>query len=164
MPHVFSVEIAETVSRAARFGHGGRGYAGSTRWAGFATGKMPDLLTQSAAETVVIARIEVPEGVEAAAAIGAVAGIDALFVGPADLTVSSGQTELLNPHTTAAFDTVGAACRRNGKGYASWISSAEDGAALREHGVHVFFTGSEHSWILKGARVAGAALHALEGG
>jgi flagellar motor switch protein FliM len=34
VPHVTDAATAERVARAARFGPGGRGYAGSTRWAG----------------------------------------------------------------------------------------------------------------------------------
>src|SRR5690606_22818818 len=34
VPHVFNVERATIAARAAHFGHGGRGFAGSTRWAG----------------------------------------------------------------------------------------------------------------------------------
>jgi hypothetical protein len=42
VPHVTDKATAERVARAARFGPGGRGYAGSTRWAGFATRAMPE--------------------------------------------------------------------------------------------------------------------------
>ena len=103
VPHVDSVEKARRVARAARFGHGGRGYAGSTRWAGYTAARMPDLLARSAAETVVIAQIEEPEGVEVCEAIAAVDGIDALFTGPADLTVAYGHRTLDNPDLSAAM-------------------------------------------------------------
>ena len=46
-PHIETVTQAEELAKAARFGLGGRGYAGSSRWAGYATKKMPDLLQQS---------------------------------------------------------------------------------------------------------------------
>jgi 2-keto-3-deoxy-L-rhamnonate aldolase RhmA len=44
VPHVTDAATAERVARASRFGPGGRGYAGSTRWAGFATRAMPEVL------------------------------------------------------------------------------------------------------------------------
>ncbi|MEM8540875.1 MAG: aldolase/citrate lyase family protein, partial [Pseudomonadota bacterium] len=47
VPHIDSVEKARSVIKSCRFGHGGRGYAGSTRWAGFATRPMADVLKQS---------------------------------------------------------------------------------------------------------------------
>jgi len=49
VPHIDSVEKAARVARSARFGHGGRGYAGSTRWAGFATRKADEVMAQSGA-------------------------------------------------------------------------------------------------------------------
>ena len=85
VPRVDSLEKAEEVARWSRFGHGGRGFAGSTRWAGFATRKMPEILAQSEEETVVVVQIEEPEGVDCCDAIAAVTGVDGLFVGPADL-------------------------------------------------------------------------------
>ncbi len=63
VPHVIDVATATRVARAARFGHGGRGFAGSTRWAGFAGSDMATLLERSRSETVVIAQIEDPEAV-----------------------------------------------------------------------------------------------------
>ncbi|MDV7143929.1 aldolase/citrate lyase family protein [Tropicimonas sp. TH_r6] len=161
VPHVDSVEKAREVSRAARFGQGGRGYAGSTRWGGYASRPMRDLLEKSAQETLLIAQIEEPSGVEAVAEIAAVEGVDALFVGPADLSVAYGHDTLDNPDLAEGYARVGAACRNAGKGYATWIPSAEHGAARRGDGVHIFFTGSEHGWMLAGARAAGETLHAL---
>ncbi|MEO0763628.1 MAG: aldolase/citrate lyase family protein, partial [Pseudomonadota bacterium] len=104
VPHVATPDIAAEVARAARFGHGGRGYAGSTRWAGYATRPMSEILAQSQSETLVIAQIEEPEGVEAADAIAAIDGIDALFVGPADLSVAYGHDTIDNPDLAARFD------------------------------------------------------------
>ena len=82
-PHIETLSQAEELAKAARFGLGGRGYAGSTRWAGYATKKMPDLLAQSQDETVVIAQIEEPAAVEIADSIARIEGIDGLFAGPA---------------------------------------------------------------------------------
>ncbi|MGB3406848.1 MAG: aldolase/citrate lyase family protein, partial [Jannaschia sp.] len=70
VPHVDTIEKARAVAKSAHFGHGGRGYAGSTRWAGFATRPMQEVLAQDA-ETIVIVQIEEPEGVEACEEIAA---------------------------------------------------------------------------------------------
>ncbi len=50
-PHVDSAAKAREIARAGRFGHGGRGYAGSTRWAGYTRNAMPDILRKSREET-----------------------------------------------------------------------------------------------------------------
>jgi 2-keto-3-deoxy-L-rhamnonate aldolase RhmA len=41
VPHVTDAETAAAIAKASRFGPGGRGYAGSTRWAGYTTRSMP---------------------------------------------------------------------------------------------------------------------------
>lgn len=90
VPHVMDGDAAAAIAKASRFGPGGRGYAGSTRWAGYTTRSMPELLEQSKTETIVIAQIEDIEGVDNADAIAATKGIDGIFLGPADLSVAYG--------------------------------------------------------------------------
>lgn len=158
VPHVTDPETAARVARAARFGHGGRGYAGSTRWAGFATSDMASLLARSREETVVFAQIEDPEAVEACEAIAAVEGVDALFLGPADLSVAYGRTDQSSPELQAAMARVGRAAAAAGKGYATFIPHADAGRALARHGISIWFVASEHAWMLAGARAAVAGL------
>jgi 2-keto-3-deoxy-L-rhamnonate aldolase RhmA len=161
VPHVDGAARAEAIARAARFGAGGRGYAGSTRWAGYTAGSMPDLLARSAAETVVIAQIEEPEGVEAARAIAAVPGIDALFTGPADLSVAYGHDSMDNPDLPRAMAECGEACRAAGIGYVTWVPDAGVARAWAGHGFNVFVVASEHGWMLQGARTAMAEIAGL---
>jgi 2-keto-3-deoxy-L-rhamnonate aldolase RhmA len=153
VPHVDSVEKAETIARAARFGRGGRGFAGSTRWAGFATRPMAEVLAQDG-QTIVIAQIEEPEGVEAAAAIAAVPGIDALFAGPADLTVGYGLTALGTPQLADALGRIGAATAGAGKAYATWVPDAATARDWARHGMTVFVVGSDHVFLRAGAAAA----------
>lgn len=160
-PHVDSAEKAAELARAARFGHGGRGYAGSSRWAGFASGAMGDLLEKSQQETVVIAQIEEPEGVDAAAAIAATEGVDGLFIGPADLSVAFGKTDQTSPELMAAMEAVGAAARAEGKTYMTFVRDAAQAADWQKFGLTMFFIASEHSWMKKGAAAEAAGIHAL---
>lgn len=162
VPHVDGVEKARALARSARFGHGGRGFAGSTRWAGFATRPMADILEQSATETVVIAQIEEPEGVEAAEGIAGIDGIDALFVGPADLSVSMGLSGPNEPGVLDAMARVGRACAAAGKPLVTWTGGPANAAALRGAGVSIFFVASEHAWMLAGANAAADAFHGAD--
>ena len=104
VPHIRSVEEARAIVAASRYGAGGRGYAGSSRAAGYTTRSMADHLRNSAEQTVVIAQIEDPEAVEAIDAIAAVDGIDALFVGRVDLTVAYGAASQDDPRVIAAVE------------------------------------------------------------
>ena len=151
-PHIDSAEKAADIARAAHFGEGGRGFAGSTRWAGYTRRGMTDVLAQSGAETVVMAQIEEPAGVEAADAIAATPGIDGLFIGPADLSVAMGKTDQTSPELMAAYASVGAACKAHGKANVTFVADAERARLVAEHGVSVFFVASEHTWMAQGAR------------
>jgi 2-keto-3-deoxy-L-rhamnonate aldolase RhmA len=161
VPHVTDPATAASIARAARYGPGGRGFAGSTRWAGYATTRIPDLLARSAEETIVIAMIEEPEGVASADAIAATPGIDALMIGPSDLSVALGKTDLASTELALAYETVGAACAAHGKTFATWVPDADAAPARHAAGVRMFFAATEHAWVLQGARAAAAGLKAL---
>jgi 2-keto-3-deoxy-L-rhamnonate aldolase RhmA len=158
VPHVTDAATAARVARASRFGHGGRGYAGSTRWAGYGTANMAALLDRSRRETVVIAQIEDPEAVDACDAIAATEGIDALFLGPADLSVAYGKTDQTSDALQAAMARVGAAAQAASKGYMTFVADAAAAQRLAGHGFTGWFVASEHAWILQGARRACADL------
>lgn len=160
VPHVDSVEKAQAIAKFAHFGVGGRGFAGSTRWAGFATRPMGDVLDQDA-QTIVMAQIEEPAGVEACDAIAAVDGIDALFAGPADLSVGYGHRSQDNPDLPKALTRVGAACKAHGKGYVSWVSDASKAAEWAGYGMTGFVVASEHTWMRQGAMGAAQGIHGI---
>lgn len=162
VPHVTDADVAEKVARAARYGHGGRGYAGSSRWAGYATRAMPDILAQSASETIVIAQIEDPEAVEASAEIAATPGIDALFLGPADLSVAYGKTDTDSAELHAAMEAVGEAAKAHGKAYMTFVANAARAKDLRKYGFGAFFIASEHAWIMQGARAQIAGIREID--
>lgn len=162
VPHVETVAQAEAVVRAAHFGLGGRGFAGSTRWAGYATRPMADVLARSAEETVVLPQIEEPAAVEICEEIAALDGVDGLFVGPTDLSVGYGYTSADNDELKAALTRVGAACKAHGKAYASFVTTGPAAQAwAKEYGVQIFCIASEHSWIRSGAIEAAKAVHAI---
>ena len=158
VPHMDSVEKARAIAKGARFGHGGRGYAGSTRWAGFAGRAMADVIAQSAAETIVIGQIEEPEGVEAIEEICKVDGLDGVFIGPADLSLCYGKTDINSDELKAAMKRVGEAAKAGGKAYITWVPNAAKGHEWREFGFTTFVIGSEHSWMAQGARSDVAAM------
>jgi 2-keto-3-deoxy-L-rhamnonate aldolase RhmA len=108
---------------------------------------------------VVIAQIEEPAGVAAAAAIAATEGIDGLFVGPADLTVAYGHADQTNADLAAGYAAVAAACTAAGKAQVTWVPDPARGRALRAaHGVQMLFVASDLTFLLREARATAAAL------
>lgn len=90
VPMVESAEQAAALVRATRYPpHGIRGVGGglvrATRWDG-----VDDYLKSAHESLCLIVQVESPKGVEQAAAIAATEGVDAVFIGPADLSVGMG--------------------------------------------------------------------------
>ena len=152
VPHVRSVAEAEAIVKAAHFGAGGRGYAGSTRAAGYTTVPMAQHKKASQQRTVVIAQIEDPEAVEQVEAIARVAGLDALFVGRVDLTVAYGAESQNDPPVLAAVERVCAAGRAAGKPVGMFLARVEDTHYWQSQGASFFLLGSDHTFLLAGAR------------
>ncbi|WP_419806731.1 HpcH/HpaI aldolase family protein [Terriglobus sp.] len=152
IPHVRSAADAEAVVRSAHYGQAGRGYAGSSRAAGYTTVAMAQHKNASAARTVVIAQIEDPEAVDSIDAIAAVEGIDALFIGRVDLTVAYGASSQDDPRVIAAVERVVAASVAAGKPVGMFLARVEDVQYWRERGALLFLLGSDHAFLLAGAR------------
>lgn len=86
-------------------------------------------------ETIVIAQIETREGIENADAIAAVPGVDFLWLGQFDLTLSLGMPgDFAHPAYDAAVERLLAACQRVGKPLGQMISSTNEGLEQRRRG------------------------------
>ena len=162
VPHVDTVDKAKQVAQWARFGHGGRGFAGSTRWAGYATRKMPEILAQSEQETIVVVQIEEPEAVDVCEGIASVNGVDGLFVGPADLAVCYGVTDINDKLVRDAISKVGKAVSNNDCCSITFAPNTSTVAELNKLGVTMFHIASEHGFAMAGARQVAEALAALD--
>ena len=157
VPHVRSVSEAEAVVRATRYAPGGRGYAGTTRAAGFGTKGM-SRTRADATDVVVIAQIEDIEGVEAVEAIARVEGLDALFIGRADLTIAYEAESPDDPRVVAAVERICAAGRASGRAVGMFLPRPGDAALWRPKGASLFLLASEHDFIVSGANALATAL------
>ena len=156
VPHVRSAEDARALAASAHYGPGGdlqrRGYAGSSRAAGYGMSSIEAHASASEKRTVVIAQIEDLEALDAIAEIAAVDGIDALFVGRIDLTVALGCTSPDDPKVIAAVDRILSAARAAGRPSGMFTPKAEDVPQWREKGASLFLLGSDHGFVRAGAR------------
>lgn len=151
-PHVRSPHEAERLARVSRYGPGGRGFAGSSRAAGYGAGSMIKTLADAAAQTVVIAQIEDVEAVEAIDEIARVDGIDCLFVGRIDLTVALGAPGPDAPDVVAAVSKICAAGARHGRRVGMFVGDLAELATWRAEGASLFILKSDHAFLLEGAR------------
>jgi 2-keto-3-deoxy-L-rhamnonate aldolase RhmA len=89
VPHVDTVADARAVLSAGRFPpHGTRGFGPTVRAGGW--GSDPAGYRASGEQVTVIPQLESRGAIDAVREIGAVGGLGALFVGPADLSVATG--------------------------------------------------------------------------
>jgi 2-keto-3-deoxy-L-rhamnonate aldolase RhmA len=151
VPHIRSATQARDLVRAAHYGTGGRGYAGSSRAAGYTAKPMAAHLADSRTATVVIAQIEDPEAIDDIDAIAAVEGIDALFIGRADLTVAYAATSQDDARVVAALDRVCAAGREHRRPTGLFLAREGDAVAWMDKGARLFLLGSDHGFLLAGA-------------
>jgi 4-hydroxy-2-oxoheptanedioate aldolase len=150
VPHVDSVEDAESVVAACRFPPLGRRGAGPTGRAGrWGRAGLPRYLTEANGVTLV-AQLESPAAMADGPAIAAVPGIDAVFVGPVDLAVSAGR----EPGDERLCAMVSELERRAAAVGAVLGTTAADGsevAGLAERGHRFVVLGNDTGFLLDGA-------------
>jgi 2-keto-3-deoxy-L-rhamnonate aldolase RhmA len=152
IPHVTSAKQAEAIVKSAHYGRGGRGYAGSSRAAGYTGKPMSEHLASSAAETTVIVQIEDIEAVDAVDEIAAVDGVDCLFIGRIDLTVAYGADSPNDERVLAAVERVCRAGRDAGKAVGMFVTDVSEAGKWMEQGASLFLLESDHAFLIKGAR------------
>lgn len=147
VPSVGTAAEARAIVQACHYPQfGSRGAApGTIRASGF--GAEAGLYARTASEnTLVICQIETVEGVDNAAEIAAVDGVDMLFIGPYDLSASAGfMGEMDHPEVVALIEKVEATARKAGKPLGSIL---RPGLSLEEvygRGYQMISTGSDAS-------------------
>ncbi len=149
VPHVESVAQAEALARAAHYGPGGRGIAGTTRAGEYGMRPLSDHIAAADAEVSLICQIEDRDGVDCAEDIAAIPGVDALFVGRVDLTVSYGLSDFGSEKIQRITDDLLGA-----KGAATGLFCAPGEDITRWHsaGASFFAIGADHSFLIEGAK------------
>jgi 4-hydroxy-2-oxoheptanedioate aldolase len=109
------------------------------------------------------AMIETRTALDNVAAIAATPGIDALFLGPSDLSIALSQgasIDPLAPDVDRELERITEAARRAGKIMGAYCHTAERAAALAKRGVRFLAVGSDLGFLRAGAA---AALKTLNG-
>jgi 4-hydroxy-2-oxoheptanedioate aldolase len=143
VPMVQSPEDARAAVAATRYPPQGiRGVAGTTRATRY--GRVPEYMQQAHMDICIVAQLESAEAIADAERIGAVDGIDALFVGPNDLAANIGK--LGQPGCAEVQDLIEIALTKSGKiGKAVGILNFKPGEArnLFERGYSFIAVGGD---------------------
>jgi 4-hydroxy-2-oxoheptanedioate aldolase len=158
VPDVHCGEQAQALAAQCLFPpHGTRSMATISPQARYSDRPFSELLPALNALTSVIVMLESEDAIANAEAIAAVAGVDALFIGTSDLSASMGLPgRFLDPRIKAAYQRVIDACKKHGKH--ALIGGIRDPAIsavyMQMGAARCFFTGSDHQFLINGARRA----------
>ncbi|MCO4092601.1 MAG: aldolase [Sphingorhabdus sp.] len=159
LPHICNAADAEDAVKACHYISGGRGYAGSSRAAGYTTKGMAKHRADAASVTIIV-QIEDVEGVENIDAIAAVSGIDALFIGRADLTIAYNAETPDDAVVVDAVDRIVTAGKAASRATGMFLGRVGDVGMWREKGASLFILGSDHDFLLQGAAKLAEAVKA----
>jgi len=104
-------------------------------------------------ETAIIVQIETPQAVEDVAKIVSVDGVDAAFVGPADLTMTLGLVDnRSDPKVREAMKKVVSACKDAGKAAGVMAGNLDEAKQAVELGFRFISLGSDLRYLSMGAK------------
>ena len=155
LPHVRSAEEAEACVAAICYPpRGSRGYSSSVRAYGYGTDVPAD---PAAVRPLFFAQIEDLAGVDHAAEIAAVDGVDVLFVGPADLKLAlAAEKTPGKPDMETAMGRVAEAAERHGKRAGVLVRDRSTVTQLRQRGFSCLAVDSDMAILREGYRSLGA--------
>ena len=158
VPFVQSAEEAARAVAAALYPpEGVRGMSSTGRASRFGT--TPNYLRTANRGIAVIAQLETVQAVGELEAIAAVPGIDALFLGPADLSASMGHVgQLTHPALLDLMGDVVHRCRALGKPVGAIGTTPEAVARYRAIGFDFVAVGSDLGLLIQGAQAVISAL------
>lgn len=156
-PMVGSAADAAALVACAKYPpEGARGVALGIAHDRYTQGPVKEKFAAANARTTLFALIETRGAVEEVDAIAATDGIDALWIGHFDLSVSLGiPGEFDHPDFRDAVQRTEAACAREGKSLGRLVTDPAQGAELFARGVD-FICYSGDAWLLQEAFRAGA--------
>lgn len=153
LPNVNTVEEAQAAVSYSRYPpHGTRGVALMNRSTQYGA-KAEERLETAHENTLILAQIESPQAVENVDAIAAVDGVDVLFVGPMDLSVTMGiRGQFDHPDFVAATSKVIETARKHGKACGILGFSPPDIAKYYKQGYTVVAVGSDGGMVANGMK------------
>ena len=159
-PRVESPELLERAISWTRFPpEGVRGYGLQPTHVGYEAVGMPDIIAHSNANTMVVLQIETKTALERIDELLSVPKIDAVMIGPADLSISLGVAgQFESPTLVAAIEKIRDACIRHGIAPGIHMRSLKLVQYWRDHGMLFLSCNSEIGFMLEKATETVAAL------
>jgi 2-keto-3-deoxy-L-rhamnonate aldolase RhmA len=139
---------------------GQRGMSGMSRASKFGT--VPSYLSSADSGMGVIVQIETPQALSQLEAIAGVDGVDAIFIGPADLSASMGHVgQFTHPAVMQAMGDAAQRCKDLGKPVGTIGATPEVVTQYRAMGYDYLAISSDMGLLMSGALAAVRALRGL---
>lgn len=159
VPLVNNAEQAKRVVAHAKYAPAGRRGVGVARAQGFGM-RFNEYLQTANEETAVIIQAEHRDAVGNIEAIVEVEGVDAVLIGPYDLSASYGKMgQLDDPEIVAAVDAIVTACRRSGVKVGVFGMDAAAVVPFIRRGAGLIAVGSDSLYLVSAAKRILADLH-----
>jgi 2-keto-3-deoxy-L-rhamnonate aldolase RhmA len=152
IPHIKSAVQLENAIKHCFFGHNGRGYAGSTRMAGYTTRTIQQNIEHNRLNTTIIAQIEDLDALDQLTEICQVDGLDCLFIGRMDLTVALGETDPSSAKVLETIEKIVTVANQYNVSVGMFIANLDELPLWLEKHVSLFLLGSDHSFMIAGAK------------
>ena len=149
IPRVRDVSYLQRIVEYVKFPPmGKRGVDGVGADADFGLLSLDDYLIKANEETFIVAQIEDLEVIDQIEAIAALDGVDVLFIGHVDLSLSLGiPGQVRHEKILEVMDRVLEACSKHGKTAGIPAIDAEETVKLLEKGFRFFTTGADYRYI-----------------
>ena len=153
IPQVNTAHQAKEIMMHAKYPPlGNRGVALSRAHSLYARPKADQYLVQANEATFIAVQAESPEAIQNLESIATTPGIDAIFVGPADLSVSLGiPGQVTHPDEIQAINTVVEVCQKHGITPGIHMSNLEMLSAWIEKGMRFVTFSSDVDMLARGA-------------
>ena len=159
-PRVESPELLEKAIGWTRFPpEGVRGFGLQPTHLGYEVATMPEIITHMNANTMVVLQIETQTALDRIDELLSVRNIDAVMIGPADLSVSLGVPgQFEHPKLVEAIEKIRDACNRHGIAPGLHMRSLKLIQYWRDHGLRFLSCNSEIGFMLDKATETVTAL------
>lgn len=161
VPRISTMAEAREAVDAMRYPpKGGRGMAKMIRATGFAT-RFQDYFDHAEDNLLCALQVETREILDHLDEVAALDGVDALFIGPSDLSMSLGIFgQFDHPLYLEALEATAAAARKAGKQTGILLFNPDDYQRYHAQGMRMIACGSDGTFVAEGARNMAARLQA----
>lgn len=150
VPHVDTAEQARAIVANTKYRGGQRGFSSSPRSSGYGSLGMKAALAQGDSAKL-LCQIESKQAVDAAADIAKVVGVDALFIGRADLALSMGFDNTAEAAVEQAVDHIIAVTKAAGKLVVVAVGSKAERERFVARGADWFVIGTDQGLLRQAA-------------